>query len=158
MTCPTFLGHGALRRDKALPYGRGRGSNTATLPLPLQFLPSLRRLFWGREITSTRVLKTEGRGKSSTLFFFKCRAAGWALHYNPSPIHMAIVKVPVKNYMWAQILYVRTIFQTYCSYIHLIKILRVLPGEMSVICFFFLRDKHTTFYGRLRVLYVSTIW
>jgi hypothetical protein len=29
-------------------------------------------------------------------------------------------------------------------------------GNVSYL-FFFLRDKHTTFYGRLRVLYVSTI-
>ncbi len=30
-------------------------------------------------------------------------------------------------------------------------------GNVSYM-FFFLRDKHTTFYGRLHVLYVSTIW
>jgi hypothetical protein len=54
--------------------------------------------------------------------------------------------VPVKKYEHKY--YVSTIFQILfsCS----------ARGNVSYL-FFFLREKHTTFYGRLHVLYVSTI-
>ena len=54
---------------EALPYGRGRDSGTAAPPLPLQIATHFCRPY-GREKNSTRVLKTEGRGNSSILFFF----------------------------------------------------------------------------------------
>jgi hypothetical protein len=64
--------------------------------------------------------------------------------------------LPVKHYMSTN---------TICEH-NILDILFLLSFNLNSTCsargnvsylFFFLRDKHTTFYGRVHVLYVSTI-
>jgi hypothetical protein len=55
--------------------------------------------FFGREISSTHVLKTEGREKSSTLIFVECSAAVCALPTTPNTILM-VIRVTLNLILW----------------------------------------------------------